>query len=389
MKVRVAAAALFACAILGAATPALAASAWPVVQSFMKSSSVHSPTFISPQRGWALVGNRLLQTNEGGSRWSVAVPPEWTGITPRAISFGTPTTGWVVADNGVVFVTRDSGAHWSRQTADAISGHNWIAIRALSGTRAIAASTDGVLIGTNDGGITWTLRSAVAGGRLSALYFSDALHGWAAGADASGVGLVLETDDGGGMWVPRSTPMNSALSAVTFADSARGWAAGSAGVLSTSDGGATWVAVAAPSELLGAEHVSLAFTSATRGFLGREASSGGGPVLWETSDAGAHWTVCQVAEGTPGIAALVALSPANVLATGLSQTVGDTLTSARIWRWGVSSASGGAILQTASAAKKPVVTKAPAKKKVVKKASAKKKAARKKAAKKASAKKSR
>lgn len=381
MKVRVAAAALIACAIVGAATPAFATSTWPVIQSFMKSSSVHSPTFISAQRGWALVGNRLLQTNEGGSRWSVAVPPEWTGITPRAISFGTPTTGWVVADNGVMFMTRDSGAHWSRQTADVISGHNWIAIRALSGTRAIAASADGMLVGTNDGGITWTLRSAVAGGRLSALHFTDALHGWAAGADASGAGLVLETDDGGGMWVPRSTPMNSALSAVTFADSARGWAAGSAGVLSTSDGGATWVAVAAPSELLGAEHVSLAFTSATHGFLGRECSANGGPVLWETSDAGAHWTVCQVAEGTPGVSNLVALSSANVLATGLSQTVGDTLTSARIWRWAA------ATLQNASA---PVATKAPAKKKVVKKASAKKKVVRKKSAKKkASAKKAR
>jgi photosystem II stability/assembly factor-like uncharacterized protein len=385
MKVRVAAAALIACAILGTSTPAFAAPAWPVVQSFMKSGSAHSLTFISQQRGWALVGNRLLQTNEGGSRWSVAVPPEWTGTTPRAISFGTATTGWVVADNGVVFATRDSGAHWSRQTTDAISGHNWIAIRALSGTRAIAASVDGMLIGTNDGGTTWTLRSAVAGGRLSALYFSDALHGWAAGADASGAGLVLETDDGGGMWVPRSTPMNSALSAVTFADSARGWAAGSAGVLSTSDGGATWVAVAAPSELLGAERVSLAFTSATHGFLGRERSVSGGPVLWETSDAGAHWTLCQVAEESPGIADLTALGPANVLAAGLSQTVGDTLTSARLWRWGTSPTAGGTTLQAASTTQTaPVATKASAKKKV-----SKKKVARKKSTKKRRAKKSR
>jgi photosystem II stability/assembly factor-like uncharacterized protein len=361
MKARMAAAILIA--LLGAsiATPAFAVSAWPVVQSFAKSGDVHSPTFISPQRGWALVGTRLLQTNESGARWSVAVPPEWAGCLPRAISFGTATNGWVVADNGVVLATHDSGAHWSRQAAEVITERNWTAVRALSNTHAVAASADGVVIGTNDGGTTWTQRFAVEGGHLSALYFSDALHGWAVGADASGAGLVLETDDGGGMWVPRSTPMNSALSAVTFADSARGWAAGSAGVLGTSDGGATWVAVAAPSELLGAERVSLAFTSATHGFLGRERSVSGGPVLWETTDAGAHWTPCPTAEDSAGVSDLVALGSTNALATGASQTVGDSLTTARIWRWGASptaspSTQAAPMTQTARA-----VAKAPAK----------------------------
>jgi photosystem II stability/assembly factor-like uncharacterized protein len=306
------------------------------------------------------VGNRLLQTNEGGSRWSISIPPEWAAITPRAISFGSPTNGWAVADGGVVFSTRDSGAHWSRQTAEAISGHDWIAVRALSGTRVIAASADGTLIGTDDGGTTWTLRAAVEGGRLSALYFSDALHGWVAGADASGAGLVLETDDGGGMWVLRSTPMTSVLSAVTFADSTRGWAAGPAGVLSTSDGGATWVAVAAPSEMLGAEHLTLAFTSATHGFLGREQSAGGGTVLWETSDAGAHWTPCAIAEDSAGISDLVTLGSTSVLAAGLSRNVGDTLTTARIWRWGPAVAAA-TPAQSQSVVLKALVSKAPAK----------------------------
>lgn len=368
---RAIATALVTLAVAAVPNSAVATPAFPVVQSLAKSTEVHSLTFITPSRGWALVGARLLQTNQAGSQWSISVPKEWAQTMPRAISFTSPTRGWMVADRGLVFMTSDGGAHWTPRTAEILSGHDLSAVHGLGSSTAVVVSRDGLVFMTSDAGATWSLRHSVSGGALHAICYTDASHGWVAGVDASGKALLLATVDGGATWVPRVTPQASALTAVAFADSAHGWAAGPAGVLSTSDGGATWVAMAAPSELLGAQRVSLAFVSATHGFLGKSRTASGGTTLWETTDGGAHWAPCAIAEESAGVSSIAVLGSSRVLATGASKLAGETLTSARIWR-GDLSGSGTTLTESASSK----LTVAAAKKAAAKKAAAKKAAAK-------------
>jgi photosystem II stability/assembly factor-like uncharacterized protein len=314
-------------------TPCLAGPAanWTLLQSLAKSGDVHSPTFITPTRGFSVVGNRLLQTNDGGQRWSVFLPAEWTSRLPRALSFADPIHGWAVGD-GFVIATRDGGAHWSAQATAPAEGCAWVGVQALDGSRAFAISSGGIVLGTDDGGITWSVRADVAGGSLRALHFADA-HGWAVGADSSGRGLVLATIDGGATWHAQATPAAAELSAVSFTDAVHGWAAGAAGVLRTCDGGVTWSQVGSPlGSAVSRVRAHLAFVSATHGFLGVE-DGGAGPSLWETTDAGATWTPDAPIAEPAGCYGLVALDSTHVLATGLSRTTPDALTTGRIWEW--------------------------------------------------------
>jgi photosystem II stability/assembly factor-like uncharacterized protein len=372
---RAIAAVLVTLAVAAVPNPAAAAPAFPVVQSLASSTEVHSLSFITPSRGWALVGTRLLQTNQAGSSWSISVPQEWRQTLPRAISFTSPTRGWMVADRGLVFLTSDGGAHWTPRTAEMISGHDLSAVHGLGNSTAVVASRDGRIFMTSDVGATWSLRYSAGGGSLQAICFTDASHGWVAGVDASGKALLLATVDGGATWVPRVTPQASALTAVAFVDSVHGWAAGPAGVLSTSDGGATWVAKAAPSELLGAQRVSLAFVSATHGFLGKSRTASGGTTLWETKDGGASWAPCSIAEESAGVSSIAVLGT-RVLATGASKPAGATLTSARIWCGELGASSPTIVASTSSkttaAAKKAAAKAAKAKKAAAKRAAAKK-----------------
>lgn len=323
---------LVACFAVGFTGAAHAATpdAWTLLQSFVKSGDVHSPTFITPTRGWAVVGNRLLQTNDGGQRWTISVPPEWTTALPTALSFATPTHGWAVGD-GFVQATADSGSHWNVQAADLAKGGDWLGVRGIDESRAFAVGTSGVVLGTDDGGTTWTQRFSATGSELHAITFADASHGWVVGTDASGKGLVLASTDGGASWAVQSNPAPAELSAVCFIDTIHGWAAGRGGVMRTSDSGVTWSAVGSPAGApAGSWHASLAFVSATHGFLG---VTDGAQGLWETVDGGVSWTPTSLATEPANVFGLVALDSAHVLATGLSLPAGEQLTTARIWNW--------------------------------------------------------
>lgn len=98
---------------------------------------------------------------------------------------------------------------------------------------------------TTNAGSTWT--GVDVGFVASALHFSDASHGLAAGEG----GQVKRTADGGASWAAAATGVTVELQQLAFVDAQRGWAAGfaksdetqdvsGAVLLRTSDGGATW-----------------------------------------------------------------------------------------------------------------------------------------------------
>lgn len=327
---------LLAVVLAGVTTPALAATqspTWALLQTIASSGDVHSPTFITPLRGWAVVGNRLLHTNDGGLSWSVFLPAEWTSRLPSALSFADPLHGWAVGE-GFVLATADGGNHWTVQAAQVASSTTWLDVQAIDSTHAFAVSASGIVLGTEDGGATWTRRAEVAGGTLQALHFADAAHGSAVGADSNGNALILITADAGATWSPHAAPAQAVLSAVWFTDATHGWAAGVGGVVRTTDGGATWSTAGSPLGLSpGSQRASLAFVSATHGFLGVGKSDSGNPCLWETTDGGVTWLESTPIDEPAGVNGLAMLDSTHVLATGVSLPAENVLTAGRIWAW--------------------------------------------------------
>lgn len=111
---------------------------------------------------------------------------------------------------------------------------------ANAGSRIVAVGEHGIILLSDDGGRSYRQAKQVpAAATLSAVYFSDALHGWAVGQ----WGVILSTIDGGENWVLEraDTAIDQPLFSVYFEDGKRGWAVGLWSLLlATSDGGRTW-----------------------------------------------------------------------------------------------------------------------------------------------------
>jgi trimeric autotransporter adhesin len=99
------------------------------------------------------------------------------------------------------------------------------------------------------------------GPALSAVQFTDAAHGWVAGA-----GRILATSDGGRSWNTQYSG-SADLDQVDFTDAAHGWAVGQGALLRTADGGASWTGLSEPR--VGGHCLvvdSVHFVSAARGY---------------------------------------------------------------------------------------------------------------------------
>lgn len=154
------------------------------------------------------------------------------------------------------------------------------AVRAES--RLVAAGEGGQIFLSDDEGKTWRAVKSPVDVTLTALYFHDAKHGWAAGHDAA----ILRTEDGGETWqVAHLAPGDERpLLDILFRDAQNGIAVGAYGTfLESRDGGRSWNS---RKILNGDPHLNaLAASSGGKQFIAGEA----GVVLY-SGDNGAHWT---------------------------------------------------------------------------------------------------
>ncbi len=175
---------------------------------------------------------------------------------------------------------------------------------ARAGTRLVAVGERGHVLYSDDAGRSWTQAPVPASATLTAVYFTDAQHGWAVGH----VETILRTQDGGESWeLVHFEPANpQPLLDVAFADPMRGIAVGAYGVIYvTVDGGKVWSQVpfepaplpgageveAAPDEMETAIDLGFEFhlNALSRGppgrvYLGAEAGR-----LFRSNDDGASW----------------------------------------------------------------------------------------------------
>ena len=169
----------------------------------------------SQDEGWALLGERLMATTDGGESWQEITPSDPGEAPVLGAQMLDRKHGWVVkqgaaADELKILRTTDGGASWSNSSLalapspwdgtpvleasldfiDANSG--WLALRLQSGS----SFSLGRLFATLDGGVSWEERSLPAAGTLD---FTDASLGWLSGGP--GGEQRFRTEDGGRTWI--------------------------------------------------------------------------------------------------------------------------------------------------------------------------------------------
>lgn len=166
-----------------------------------------------------------------------------------------------------------------------------LSLGAAFGAHRAAASES-----TGDGGWVWQ-HGLGAGVVYNDVVFVDAENGWAVGSG----GRIVHTFDGGATWYKQRSGTTADLSQVRFVDPRHGWAIGvvpdpngsstpsGSRVLRTTDGGDTWDEVPGipPSWI----PRSVAFTSATDGWMDGADDSSYQNAMYRSSDGGQTWSV--------------------------------------------------------------------------------------------------
>ncbi|MBS0375580.1 MAG: hypothetical protein JSR73_13465 [Proteobacteria bacterium] len=112
-------------------------------------------------------------------------------------------------------------------------------VRALPGGGLVTAGERGHVLLSGDGGASWRQSPVPVRSTLTALYFTDARHGWAVGHDET----ILRTVDGGASWqlVHYAPEREQPLLSVWFDGAGHGLAVGAySTVYRSDDGGLTW-----------------------------------------------------------------------------------------------------------------------------------------------------
>lgn len=258
------------------------------------------------------------RTTDGGRTWQNFPSIPGLPATFMALSFPTPTRGWLLVRWNVpppagsmiaqarsaILSTRDGGMSWTMQNPRLPAIHPGVVnfanaqVGCLGGRMTISC--------TSDGGRTWstTWPGLV---EIVQLQFVDARVGWAVARsllepellpgpearkayDVGSPSIVLGTTDGGQHW--RYLANLGGLRSIDFVDHQHGWVITDQALLGSTDGGKTWqLRSTLPSAGLGARYAGIgpypspiSFVSPTLGW----AVGTDGRVL-RTTDGGTTW----------------------------------------------------------------------------------------------------
>ncbi|MHB9111211.1 MAG: WD40/YVTN/BNR-like repeat-containing protein [Thermoleophilia bacterium] len=219
--------------------------------------ALRSVYFNDDQRGFAVGGNKLLRTTNGGITWEVGTLAGGTaqlwGVTVSGNDL-IVTGGTAGAGNGAIY-KRTSASNWTDPIATVAAGlsatstgttSQILAVAMPTASTGYAAGEAGAITKTTSTGSTWTLKAGGNAKGISGASFISDTTGWMVATDGS----VMKTIDAGNSWVSDSSgiPANTKLQAVQFVDAATGWAvglSGSSGVAYKYSSG-TWSAVTLP-----------------------------------------------------------------------------------------------------------------------------------------------
>ncbi len=213
--------------------------------------------FLNENRGFIVIGDALMMTNDGGDSWTQIATMTFRVNT---IFFINENEGWIGGDEkvdapigsntgatwkGKIAYTKNGGKDWNEQevsVTDLRPGRkpiNW-AIRGIYFTDNLYgwAAGFGVLFQTTNGGRSWKIINKPTLD-IRSVYFLSKKIGWL--NERRGGGFEF-TNDGGNNWYMGITPhMTTQRCSVFFTDDRHGYLLDALGILmQTTDGGKTW-----------------------------------------------------------------------------------------------------------------------------------------------------
>jgi len=311
---------------------------WTVVHQAPATSNLNTIWFKDDQEGWAMGGNTVLHTVDGGASWqqrsfpqnesaySVAfVPPvnpgedpvsyavgafgglvkstdgwqTWTVLRPgdsgyqqRTVRFADADHGYVVGADGLILYTRDGGASWIERQSGGPGGFRRLV--ANDPAHAFAAAEFGKVLLTTDGGLRWRVFPVDGFSTYGTIedvdFLENNLTGWATGLErgwGGNVSRVSRSLDGGRSWsLQYTSPLDVFFETIDALDGqtalACGWNPwGLDQWVRTGNGGQTWQDVTPPSP------VGVALCS---DFVDSRVGYVAGGRIWKTQDGGLTWT---------------------------------------------------------------------------------------------------
>ncbi|MCH7639452.1 MAG: T9SS type A sorting domain-containing protein [Bacteroidetes bacterium] len=254
----------------------LAAQTW-TLQTSGTAAVLADVYFISATTGFAVAdGGLLLSTNDGGATWSSQIIGGG-GLDFEGIDFtSSGINGIIATDGGPVYRSTDSGATWNLVSTGAgdLRHVDWV-----DESVVWVAGRDGDSAVSTDAGATWTYHNTSSADRTESIAAVSATEAWIANRS----GEIRHTTDGGVSWTTQSSGTGSDMKDIQMLDATSGYIAGNGNVvLKTTNGGASWTDVATA----GVSGNGLFFVDANTGWVVADAGQ-----IWFTSDGGAAWAL--------------------------------------------------------------------------------------------------
>jgi photosystem II stability/assembly factor-like uncharacterized protein len=169
--------------------------------------------------------------------------------------------------------------------------------------------------------LIWTQENSGVKQDLWSVYFTDTLHGWAAGNRAT----IVRTVNGGATWSSGTLAGTDSIYAIVFQDPATGWMGSNHGTIyATTDSGKTWTTQFSQTRTY--MESAWIFGPGTVMFAGGANSRG---AFFRTVNGGQLWTPTTISSPS-GIGDICFVGPSRGWATGMNLVTG-TVDSGKTW----------------------------------------------------------
>jgi photosystem II stability/assembly factor-like uncharacterized protein len=285
---------------------------WAASNSGLGQSPV-SKVFVDPTSAataYAIAGNALYKTNNGGTSWSqlntggnilaFAINPQSPNILYAGTS-GTPLPS--------VIKSTDGGSNWSPANTGLGSGFvSGLGIDPQN-PNTLYAGTSFTVFKTTDGGTSWTAaNNGITFGNVHSFVFDGSNPGTVY-AVAGGSGGIFKTTNGGTLWVRSNNGMtDTVVNGVVIDPSSTSTlyvVTDSAGVFKTTNGAANWTAVNNGVTRLTGRSIAIDPSSPNTLYVGTEGSR-----IFKTTDGGGLWTLLRAGLTGSSVRA-VAVAPSS------------------------------------------------------------------------------
>jgi len=282
------------------AAPARATSDWIIESSLGSSVSVSDGAFLDGQNGWVIgSGGTMFVIHDDGLDWAKYL--SGSGDDLRHIHFLSAQIGYAVGGNTLLHTT-DGGVHWQAIQSTTLPGSMtdirasdpstmWVTTSPREGNGSIYRSTDG--------GQSWgSLYDATNGTGFDSLTLAAPSNIWAVGAPG-----LYHSADNGNSWSPVSADSDNGRANVAAFFGQLGIVAGVIDaqgpyffIARTTDGGATWQTSKGTHP--DAYQVSSVAGVGSSMVLAAQTHYGTESAIFASNDLGAHWVAQSLPSGT-------------------------------------------------------------------------------------------